>query len=138
MLVTFTTAISTTSLHGNIACCTVAFASGRNISILIGKQIDSQLTLADYRVPIQVWVKHMRVWIVFNWLTSEADATNEAIRSIAANETVDANEADEVFLANDANKADKVLASNKAKADKANKANEASEADRAVAFSITK
>ncbi len=57
----FTTAINTTSLCGNITCCTVAFSSGSNISILIGNQIVYHLTLADYWVPIQFKVEHMRV-----------------------------------------------------------------------------
>jgi hypothetical protein len=48
MLVTFMTAIITTSLRGNIAHCIVAFASGSSTSILLGKQIVYQLTLADY------------------------------------------------------------------------------------------
>jgi hypothetical protein len=59
-LVTLTTEINFTSLHGNIACCIVAFASSSNISILIGKQIFFRLTLADYQVPIQFKVKCMR------------------------------------------------------------------------------
>ena len=51
------------SLHGNIACCTVAFASGSNIFVSIGKQIVYRLTLADYQVPIQFKVKHMGLWL---------------------------------------------------------------------------
>ncbi len=38
-LIKLRTANNTSTLCGNIACCTVAFASISNISILIGKQI---------------------------------------------------------------------------------------------------
>ena len=61
MLVTFTVSFNTSSLLSNNACCTVTFRTHSNTSILIGKQIVYQLTLADYQVPIQFKVKHMGV-----------------------------------------------------------------------------
>ncbi len=60
-LVTLRTAINTYRLCGNIACCTVAFASVSTIPIFFSKQIVYWLKLADYQLPIQFKVKHLRV-----------------------------------------------------------------------------
>jgi hypothetical protein len=65
-MVTFTVFFNTLSLLSNNArllsnnaCCTATFRTYSNTSILIGKQIVYQLTLADYQVIIQFEVEHL-------------------------------------------------------------------------------